>query len=200
MLERLDLGMLHWDRKRRAGQHSEVVVAEFVAAAAAAAAAATVGHVHRENTQQIVVSVVVVVGDEVAVAVAVAVEAVAGDNAFAKSVGTVSVRTEGTVPHRRAHRKLALAGMHMRGRVVAVVQVEAGIVVGARPDADKHYWDHTHMAGVVRNRIRRVVDLNHTLRCDAQGCLPLFDQISCVLSQRTRSLTPNQLASDCTCQ
>lgn len=200
MLERWDLGMLHWDRKRRAGQHSEVVVAEFVAAAAAATA--TVGHVLRENTQQIVVSVVVVVGDEVAVAVvvAVAVEAVAEDNAFAKSVGTVSVRTEGTVPHRRAHRKLALAGMHMRGRVVAVVQVEAGIVVDARPDADKHYWDHTHMAGVVRNRIRRVVDLNHTLRCDAQGCLPLFDQISCVLSQRTRSLTPNQLASDCTCQ
>lgn len=192
--------MLHWDRKRRAGQHSEVVVAEFVAAAAAA----TVGHVLRENTQQIVVSVVVVVENEVAVAVvvvvAVAVEAVAEDNAFAKSVGTVSVRTEGTVPHRRAHRKLALAGMHMRGRVVAVVQVEAGIGVDARPDADKYYWDHTHMAGVVHNRIRRVVDRNHTLRCDAQGCLPLFDQISCVLSQRTRSSTPNQLASDCTCQ
>lgn len=209
MLERLDLGMLHLDRKRRVGQRFEVVVAEF----AAAAVAAVVGHVLRTSTQQ-VGSVVVVVGDGVAVEVAVeaaaeaaaeaAVEAAAEDKAFVKSVGTVPVQTEGTVPRRRGHRKLALVGMHMQGQGVAVVQDEAGIGADARADADKHYWGlHTHMAGVGRNCIHMVVlsaDRNHTSRCDAQGCLPLSDQISSVLSQRTRSSIPNQPASGCTCQ
>lgn len=85
MLERSDPGMLHLDRKRRADQHFEVVVAEFVAAAAAV----VVGHVLRANTQQVVVSVVVGVGDEVAVE----------DTVFAKSVDTVPAQAEGTAPH-----------------------------------------------------------------------------------------------------
>lgn len=141
MLERLDPDMLHLDHKRMAGQHFEVV-AEFAAAAVAVA----VGHVLRGNTQQVVVFVVVVVvGDgvvvEVAVEVAVeaAAEAAAEDKAIAKSVGTVSVQAGGTVPRRPGHRKLALVGMHIQGRGVAVVQDEAGIVADARADADKHY-------------------------------------------------------------
>lgn len=204
MLERLDLDMLHLDRKRRAGQHFEVVVAEFAVAAVAAAAAA--GHVLRANTQQAVVFVVVAVEDEVVVEVAVevAVEAAAEDKAIAKSVGTVSVQAEGTVPRRRGHRKPALVGMHMQGRGVAEVQDEAGMGADARADADKHYWGlHTHMVGVGHNRIRKVVpgaDRNRTWWCDAQGCLPLSYQILCVLSQRTRSSIPNQPASGCTCQ
>lgn len=202
MLERLDLDMLHLDQKRRADQHFEVVAAEF--AAAAAAVAVVVGHVLRANTQPVVVSVVVVVGDEVAVEDEVAAEVAAEDTVFAKSVDTVPVQAEGTAPHQRGHRKLALVDMHMQGQGVAVVQDEAGIGADARVDADKHYWGlHTHTAVVGHNRIRKVVpgaDRNRTSRCDAQGCLPLSDQISCVLSQKTRSSIPNQPAFGCTCQ
>jgi hypothetical protein len=94
--------------------------------------------------------------------------------------------------------------MHMQGQGVAVAQEEAGIGADALADADKHYWGlRTHMAGVGHNRIRRVVpgaDRNRTSRCDAQGYLPLSDQISCVLSQKTRSSIPNQPAFGCTCQ
>lgn len=199
MLERLDPGMLHLDRKRKAGQPFEVV-AEFAAAVVVVA----VGHVLRANTQQAVASVVAAVEDEVAAEDEVAVEAVAEDNAFAKSVGRVFVQAEGTGPRQREHRKLALVDTHMQGRVVAVVRDTAEIAADARADADKHYWGlHTHMAGVDHNRIRRAVpgaDRNHTWQCDVRGCLPLSDQILYVLSQRTHSLIPNQPASGCTCQ
>lgn len=199
MLERLDLGMLHLDRKHKADQRVEVV-AEFAAVAAVA-----VEHVLRANTQQVVVSVVVAVGEEVAVENEVAAEVVAGvaaeDTVFAKSVDTVPVHAEGTAPHQRGHHKLALVDMHMQGQGAAAVQDEAGIGADARAEADKHCWGlHTHMAEVGHNRIRRVVpdaDQNRISRCDAQGCLPLSDRISCVLSQRTRSSIPNQPAFGC---
>lgn len=198
MLERLDLDMLHLDQKRRAGQRSEVV-----AAAAAAVVVVVVGHVLRANTQQVVVSVVVV-EDEVAVEGEVVVEVAAEDTVFGKSVYTVPVQAEDTAPHRHGHRKLALVDKHMQDQGAAVVQDEAVIVADARADVDKHCLGlHTHTVGVDHNRIRRVVpgaDRNRTSRCDAQGCLPLSDQISCVLSQRTRSSIPNQPAFGCTCQ
>lgn len=167
--------------------------------------AVAVGHVLRMKTQQVVGVVIVVVVVVVAVVdevvVEVAVEVVAEDKAFAKSVDTVSVQAEGTVPHRQGHRKLAPVGTHMQGRGVVVVQDEAGIEADARVDADKHYWGHhTHMAEVGHSRTGRVVpgaDRNRTWWCDAQDCLPLSDQILCVLSQRTRSSIPNQPASGC---
>lgn len=166
MLERLDQDMLHLDQKRRAGQRFEVVAVEF----AAAAAVVVVGHVLRVNIQQVAVSVVVVavVGDEVAVEGEVVVEVAAEETVFVKSVYTVPAQAEGTAPHRRGHRKLALVDMHMQDQGAAVVQDEAGIVADARVDADKHCLGlHTHMVGVGHIRIRRVVpgaDRNRTLQ------------------------------------